>query len=389
MRSMLWVKLKRMRTDVLLYAIMMLMSIVLSYIFGKAMFGDTKTMSIYVADYDQTSASAALIEDMGKAAYTLTITSEQIAEREVSKGEALAAIVIPEGYEEALSRLCASVTIIRSAQNADIYALQSALASALTAAAHQYSLTGALNDARERAGLKPLSDAQIAEAYEARMGDNAAIRVVTISSGETRETSWDSVHYLMGFNIMFVMFSIVFTVGAILEDKKLNTWNRIRISPVSGAAVMGGHFIPAFAIGVIQMLIVLGFGQMMFGIDLGSSFWPIIAVFAAFVLSTTCLGLLMAMAINTYEQLGALTPVVLVATSMLGGCMWPLSIVGSEVMCAIANAIPQKWAIEAVESLAIQGGGLASVMGSIGVLLGMSAVFFMFSLLLYSKKRKA
>lgn len=38
--------------------------------------------------------------------------------------------------------------------------------------------------------------------------------------------------------------NIVFTMGSILEDKKLRTWNRIRISPLSSRAVLAGNFIP-------------------------------------------------------------------------------------------------------------------------------------------------
>ena len=389
MGSILWLKLKRMRTDVMLYAIMMLMALVLSYIFGSAMFGDAKTQNIYVIDYDETQASSAFLEDIGSDAYTLTVSTEREAERAVSSGEALAAIVIPEGFEDTLDTQNATVTLVRTAQSADIYALQSAVTSTLSAAAQRHALTKAVGDALTRAGLPALTDEQVAAAYAARMGENAAVRVVAVASGNNETISWGNVHYLMGFNIFFVMFSIVFTIGGILEDRKLHTWDRIRISPVSGAEVLGGHFVPTFAVGVLQMLMVLGFGQMLFGIDLGASFWPIIVVFAAFVLAATCLGLLLSMLIRTYDQLGAVTPVVLVATSMLGGCMWPLSIVGSKVMLGIAQAMPQKWALEAAERLAIQGGSLGSVMGNIGVLVGMATVFFAASLLLYNKKQKA
>jgi ABC-2 type transport system permease protein len=379
-----------MRADVLLYVIMMLMAIVLSYLFGNAMFGASASQRVCVVDCDRTASSAAFIADIGADSYTLIERTESEAEKEISKGDALAAIVIPGGFENALGSASAEVAIIRTAQSADIYALQSAVTAAVNRAAHRYALSEAMNEARRRAGLGPLTDEEIVAAYDARMGGNAAVRVIMVSGDDgEKEVTWDNVHYLIGFNLFFVMFSIVFTIGAILEDKKLHTWDRTRIAPVSGAAVLGGHFIPAFAVGVIQMLIVFGLGQMMFGIELGAAFWPVIAVFAVFSLTATCLGLLMAMAIRTYEQLSAITPVVLVATSMLGGCMWPLSIVRSDIMRAIACITPQKWAVEAAESLSIQGGGLGSVAGSIGVLAGMAVLFFAVSLLLYHKKRKA
>jgi ABC-2 type transport system permease protein len=191
----------------------------------------------------------------------------------------------------------------------------------------------------------------------------------------------------MGYNIMFVMFSIIFTIGSILEDKKLNTWNRIRIAPISGASVLAGNFIPTFLVGAIQMAIVFFAGQMLFGINLGASIGPIIIVFAMFTLAVTCLGLLLATALRTYEQLNAAAPVIIVATSMLGGCMWPLSIV-SEGLRRVADFTPQRWALGAAEHLAVYGGGLSSVMTNILVLGAMALVFFAVSVVLYNKKQK-
>ena len=178
------------------------------------------------------------------------------------------------------------------------------------------------------------------------------------------------------------------SIGSVLEDKKLHTWNRIRITPLSGAAVIAGNFIPTFLIGVIQMAIVFFAGQFLFGIDLGGSTLPIFLVFAVFVLASSCLGLMLATLFKTYEQLNAAMPVIIVATSMLGGCMWPLAIVGSDVMLAIANVMPQKWALEAAENLALYGGGIGDVSLNIFILLGMALVFFAVSVVMYSKKQR-
>ena len=112
---------------------------------------------------------------------------------------------------------------------------------------------------------------------------------------------------------------------------------------MSSAAVLAGNFIPTFLAGAAQMAVVFFAGQFLFGINLGSSIGPIILIFSIFTLTVTCLGLLLATALGTYEQLNAATPVLIVATSMLGGCMWPLSLVGSDILLGLANITPQKW----------------------------------------------
>jgi ABC-2 type transport system permease protein len=268
-------------------------------------------------------------------------------------------------------------------------AFQTAVQNAASKTAHVYALQAVLGGTLAGAGIDAPSIEDVRGVYGRLMGDNAAVKVnFAAGSQGYQERFVTNVHYLMGFNIFFVTFSIVFTIGGILEDKKLKTWNRIRISPVPGASVLAGNFIPAFAVGAVQMCIVLVLGQVLFGMDFGDRLLPILLVFAAFVLTATCFGLLLSALFNTYEQLNAGTPVILVAMGMLGGCMWPLSIVGSDILLGVANAMPQKWALQAAESLAA-GGSLKGAAGNILVLLGMAVVFFAISVALYNKKQKA
>ena len=374
-----------------MYVIMIVMALVLSFVFGNAVFGNDNAQRVLVSNSDSSDVTDAFLKVMNTGAYELEFADEKDAETSVAKSESLAAIFIPPGFGDALKSGSAALTLVKTADNADTMALENAIRSASVQTAHVYMLADSLYETLKDTGITVPPESDVAQAYLNRMGENAAV-TVTVSvagSGGYDEAFASNIHYLMGFNIFFVMFSIVFTIGSILEDKKLNTWNRIRISPLSSAAVMAGNFIPTFIVGIVQMAVVLFFGQMLFGINLGASLLPIFVVFVAFVLTSTCLGLLLSTVFNTYEQLNAGTPVILVATAMLGGCMWPLSIVGSDVLLGIANVMPQKWALEAAENLAVYGGGLKSASTSIIVLLGMAAVFFAVSILLYNKKQRA
>lgn len=388
MKSILWLKFTRMKYEYYMYVVMMLMAIVLSFVLSNAFTGES-TQRVAVVDNDRSETSAEFLEAIGGGTYSITPTDEQTAESSVSKGDALAALVIPEGFGEALKSGATRFTLIKSADSADILALQTAVQSAASEIAHVYVLQGILSDTLKGAGIAVPSLNDMRSGYDGRMGDNAAVQVDFVMSDGSgyKERFANSVHYLMGFNIFFVTFSIVFTIGSILEDKKLRTWDRIRISPVSGASVLAGNFIPAFIVGAVQMCVVLGLGQMIFGIDLGDRLPPVLLVFAVFALTATCFGLLLSALFNTYEQLNAGTPVILVATAMLGGCMWPLSIVGSGLLLGIANAMPQKWALEAVESLAL-GGGFSGAATNILVLLGMAVVFFAASVAIYNRKQR-
>lgn len=391
MTAVLWVKFKRMRTDVPIYIIMTAMCLLLTFLFGNAVFGGQSTQRVFVIDTDGSATAAQFISAFGTDSYAFEYAQKEQAEVSVAKGEALAAIEIPAGFGEALQQGSATVTLIKTSDSENIYALENAITSAAAQTARVYALQDALVETLADTDIPAPSLEEAEQAYAEHMGEDAAVQVSysVVGADDYEETFAENVHYLMGFNIFFVMFSVVFTVGGILEDKKLRTWNRIRISPLPGVAVQAGNFIPAFVVGVLQMAVVLFLGQWLFGIDLGAGLLPIFVIFIAFVLATTCLGLLLSALFSTYEQLGAATPVILVATAMLGGCMWPLSIVDSPVLLAIANAMPQKWALEAAKSLAVKGGGLDSVLTDLLVLLGMALLFFALSVMLYRRKRKA
>lgn len=389
MTSILWVKLKRMRSDVPIYLIMMVMAIVLTFIFANSMFGGNTTQRVAIVKADESTATDAFLARLEGDTYSLVFYGEKQAEDAVAKDEVLAAIVIPDGFGDGLENGNASLELVKTADSPDIMALESTVQAAANQTAHIFAIYGVLGDTLSAGDIAvpPMDDVEAM--YETRMDENAAVKVdVRVLGADNYDAQFAcSIHYLMGYNIMFVMFSIIFTIGSILEDKKLNTWNRIRISPVSGAAVLAGNFIPTFLMGAVQMAIVFFAGQMLFGINLGNSIIPIIIVFAMFTLAVTCLGLLLATALRTYEQLNAATPVIIVATSMLGGCMWPLSIV-SEGLRRVADFTPQRWALDAAEHLAINGGGLGSVLTSILVLGAMALVFFAVSVVLYNKKQK-
>ncbi len=389
MSAILWLKFKRMREDIVMYVIMTFMALFLTFIFGNAMFGGAGAQRVYVADNDGSALSAALIDAFDKDAYALEEMSEADAQTAVAKGEALAALVIPQGFEDSALAGSAAVSVLRTADSADILMLQNAVSSAYQNAVHGFKLHGALTETLGAVGIEAPPLDKVQESLAAALEDKPVTVNYTLQGADGYDEKYaENIHYMMGFNIFFVMFSIVFTLSSILEDKKLHTWNRIRISPLSTRAVLAGNFIPAYAVGVAQMAIVLFLGQLLFGINLGASLLPVFAVFAVFVLAATCLGLLLATVFKAYEQMNAAVPVIIVGTSMLGGCMWPLSIVGSDILLGIAKGMPQFWALDAAENLSTMGAGFGDIVLNLGVLFGMALVLFALSMVIYNKKQR-
>ena len=76
----------------------------------------------------------------------------------------------------------------------------------------------------------------------------------------------------------------------------------------------------------------------------------------------------------------AIGPTAGIALAMLGGCMWPLSIVSSS-MRAIGHITPQSWAVDAWTSLLSRHGSVVTILPDLGVLAAFAAVLLSFAAL--------
>jgi ABC-2 type transport system permease protein len=122
-------------------------------------------------------------------------------------------------------------------------------------------------------------------------------------------------------------------------------------------------------------VLILG-GKYLFGIDWGNSIAGIMMLTTVFVFTITSLGLMLSGIVKTEAQLGAIAPVVLTSTSMLGGTMWPLEIVNNKVLLFLAELTPQKWAMQGMLNIASKGMGFESAIMPSLILLAMGIIFF-------------
>jgi ABC-2 type transport system permease protein len=200
---------------------------------------------------------------------------------------------------------------------------------------------------------------------------------VKTSVAGTGSSSFDNLkHSMIGFSVFFSMYTMVFGIGTILEDRQYKTWQRMLISPVSKASILGGSMVVAYITGILQMGVLILASKYLMGIDWGSSMLGVLMVAGAFVFTVTSMGLLLSGVVKTHAQLSSITPVVLTSTSMLGGCMWPLEIVNNKLLLFLAELTPQKWAIQGMEGIAVKGMGFEAAIFPTIVLLGMGVLFF-------------
>lgn len=175
-----------------------------------------------------------------------------------------------------------------------------------------------------------------------------------------------------GFTIMFMMGLLTSAVAVIMEDRKQRTMARMYTAPVKSYEIAVGNFLGSLAIGIIQIVLVLGISRWVLHYDAGIPFGTHFLILGAFMLVSMGLASTVSGLIRETKNASMLNSLIIVPTCMIGGCFWPLSIM-PEYMQKLANFVPQKWTIQAVETISA-GGTLADIALPLLILTAMAII---------------
>jgi len=366
----------------MIVVVMTAMALILTAIFSGSMGGNYQPTILLVSEEsnESTERFISLLEDSETFSFESVQKSEafQLVESEL----AMAAIVIPQGFEASLeSGTVPTLSIFQTKEALELMELQNWMRTTIYRMQTDQQMLDFSQAYFEEAGIQEKVLAEADLNWSRRLPIRVSSR--TLSAGFF--DGYDlTVHYLVGFLLFFSTFSIVFTMGDLLQEKKQFTWHRQMISPLSKAKILSSNIVYAWALGFAQVMILVGAGGFLFGIDWKAPL-AVLAVLAVYILAIAGLGMLITGFVRTIEQLSAITPMILIAFAMLGGCMWPLEIISNRFLLAAANLTPHKWALQAVERMVMFDAGTETIFRPILIMSAMSLIFFVLGLWRFRK----
>lgn len=355
----------------------LLFSSVTSMVFRKP--NARPKVPVAVADLDESNLSAEMADLLSsEGIYRVSMVDEHEVYDLVRQGKADVGFVIPAGFEKGLSlgRETKVAVVSLSTSNA-----ATAIGKIMERKVTERLLAQAVKDAAlSEAGALSLSSGvdveaiarKVTEDYVKRPALDVEFRNLTVNP---EPPSYDGRTYITGIYLMFTMFTVMFSAGDILQERRDGTWLRLMASPVSRVSVLGGKILGAYAVGALQLVVLFAAGRWLFHMNYGPNPLGFTLVMAAFLLAVTGLGLMLSTMVKTVAQLQTLSPIVISATCMLGGCYWPLEIV-SPLMRTVAQFTPQAWAMVAATDIVARGMSVADTSRNILALLVFAAVFF-------------
>jgi ABC-2 type transport system permease protein len=164
-----------------------------------------------------------------------------------------------------------------------------------------------------------------------------------------------------GFSLMFVLLAVVFGTSLSMHDERdAGALARLLVAPGGFTRILLGKLAARLVVGVVQMLVLLGWGHWMFHVSLGTSPLGLLCLTTASVFAIVAAGMLVAGLAKSREQTLPLGLSFVMALSALGGCWWPQSM-QPDWMSRLAPIVFTTWAMRGLNDLILRQGGLAAI----------------------------
>ncbi len=187
--------------------------------------------------------------------------------------------------------------------------------------------------------------------------------------------------YVPGWTLFGVFFISQTLATSLLEEKKVGTFRRLLVAPMSRAALLLGKLTPFLVVNLAQIVLMFAVGVFIMPLvgapklELGQHPEALILISLAASLAATGLGLLIAALAKTAEQISGLGTLLVVTMAALGGVMVPRYIM-PDFMQTIGLISPHAWALTAYQDVLVRGYDVAHILPEVAVLMGFAVVFF-------------
>ena len=327
-------------------------------------------------------------KDLSDVLDTSTVTTAAAAQKAVDDGKAAVAVIVPEDfsavvfgsdpsaksqvelYENPTAEIGGSIVEgVVGQVLADFNGARAAAA-------------GAVALRSDSAGDPPAAQvaATAAELFSHNGGVSSGLKISQRSpqAGKTEKQVSVTGQILAGMMIFFMFFGAANVARTILTEDRDGTMPRLFTTPTRHGTIIAGKFVSVFVTILVQAIVLLIAGRIIFGIQWGR--------LDAVVLLTICaagvaggLALLVISFAKTPAQAGAIGSGIYLVLALLGGNFTGTA-QSSGTYATVQKFTPNGWLIDGWD-VAMRGGGAGDIRWQVLVPLGFAVAFFFFAVL--------
>lgn len=148
-----------------------------------------------------------------------------------------------------------------------------------------------------------------------------------------------------GLGVMFLLFSAAGAGGALIEEVESGTLDRVLSTRVTMGELLLGKLLYLATVAVAQLTVMFVWGEIFFGLELHRHVPGFLVMAAVTAFAASAFGLVLAALSRTRMQLVALSNMVILVMSALGGSMYPRFLMSEGVQKAGLITL-NAWAID-------------------------------------------
>ncbi len=371
-------------------------------------------VAIQVADLDQSAISREIVTNLTHdSALRVALVDEPSAREAIRKGDVAVAVIFPKNFGDDSTRAFfrpgnkPGLTVLHDpSRNIESGMVQGILMQHImqTVSKNVFSGESGRKSAREAlanidnmTGLSP-DDARVlrnlltnVDDWLGRVNTNRDLGTNNAASGglampfelvdEESAKPVDKVtngyngyaHSFGGMSMQFTLMASIEWGLAILVERQLGLWRRIRSAPLSRKTLLAGRAASSTIIAFCTLTICWIFSLFVFHVQINGSLLGFVLCNLALAIFAACMGLFIAALGRTPEATRGIAIFVILIMVMLGGA-WVPSFIFPEWLQKITVLIPTRWAMDGFDGMTWRGLGLSAAVAPVGVLLGYSVI---------------
>jgi len=404
-----------LRRDRFALALSFLLPIIFFAVFAMIYAGHgptTAKISIIVVDQDHSDASAQLVKALKAEDSLRAMTAPQptreiptppdytaaSAEAAVKAGDVPVALIIPSGYglhplsfgpqqQSTQIELLNDASDIIAPQMVNGLLQKAAMTSMPASMAEQgMALTG-----KNIGGFTPEQqkrvDAQMAQfrkylsdpANSNRSSSSSGAGMIQVRSrsvvGENKPNPMIA-FYAAAFGVMFLLWTTSGASGSLLDEAESGTLDRVLASRVSMATLIAGKMTFAILLAFTQLLVMFVFAWLVYRVDLPHHIPGFVVMGLSTSFAVAAFGMLLASVCRSRAQLGALSTILIMSMSAIGGSMFPRYFMPKAMQTAGLFTI-NGWAIDGFTKVFWRDMPVSALWPQVSVLLSIGVVLFL------------
>jgi ABC-2 type transport system permease protein len=199
------------------------------------------------------------------------------------------------------------------------------------------------------------------------------------AGSQTEETANPYNQMSPGMMVQFVLFGLVASGMVLVNERKNRTLQRMMTTSMDRASIIGGHVLSMFAITLVQEMILVGFGQLLLGVDYLRQPLATLLMIVVLALFVSALGLLVGVIARGEDQVILFAMVFMFVLTALAGAWFPLDVTGP-AFNTIGHLTPGAWAMDGFQNIVVRGMGFSSVLLPAAVVFGYAVLVFSLAL---------